>query len=87
MTKPITFPCPHGKKPHDAYYHGNQFAVCLMHGRLLYTDIPQELKSKKKFKSQLTRLIEEDEKSRARVKRKLGKLLANAFTKLQLGRP
>lgn len=79
MTKPIPFPCPHGKKPHDAYYHGGTFAGCLIHGRLLYTDIPQELRNKKGFKSQLTRILEKDTKKRENIKKKIGRLLVDTI--------
>ncbi len=73
MTKPIAFQCPHGK--HLAYYHGDNFAGCLIHGRLLYTDIPQELKDKKNFKTQLTRAMDSLIDERVRLKKRMRKAL------------
>ena len=44
MSNITPFKCPHGS--HTAFYYGGQVAGCPIHGSLLYTDIPREIKDK-----------------------------------------
>jgi hypothetical protein len=53
----IKFKCPHGD--HSAiFYSDGGFAGCIIHGVLLYTDIPPE--TRKEHKSRWTALISSD---------------------------
>lgn len=77
MSKVIEFKCPHGD--HAAYFHSADNALCLVHGRLLYTDPPEGSQKKKNYRSSWLKTFDKDAKKLERLKIKIGKLIAKAL--------
>ncbi|HJZ04616.1 MAG TPA: hypothetical protein VJ327_01995, partial [Patescibacteria group bacterium] len=74
--KPIPFPCPYGRKTHNAYAHSRTHVLCSIHGVLLYTDIPPEIVRLLKRKSRGWKTIAEvTNEHREMLKRMITSLL------------
>lgn len=77
MSKIIVFKCPHGD--HAAYFHSIDNVFCLVHGRLLYTDLPEGLQKKKNYRSDWLKMLDKDTKKLERLKIKIRKVIAKVL--------